>query len=702
MFDSDKDSFSRAIGQFIAPDQRSALQCINKLCYPADPTAPVLILDPPKNVEFDLAGQGYTHIHYFVVLPSRNSPRWLLPLGDPRWSFMGAKIYTPYAPTARVVKGLLMGIIRTGWTGWARHRVLVASREPLPIEVLVSEVTGERHPIFALSLGNQPAVRKLTVQVMRQDGEILGYMKLPLTDLATEQVRHEGRALERLWNSPALRPHIPRLLHTGAWGESYALFQTAVPGKLGPTTFTRIHDDFLKILWDVHRVDKPGRSLSEEIGAKWEKVAPLLSTKWKELGQEVLRRSAQGLDRLTIPCGVSHGDFAPWNTRVQQGRLLLFDWESTDWEAPNSWDIFHFGFQTAVSLKKDLGRSFPSDHNLSREGSYLLYLLSSVIQFLKEENPTAIDHCQALLVRQLGGTVYMQADALAGKRQAVRSTDREAGFPALTSILGVGCKPRIVTTSWDDGDPSDIKIAELLRSRGLRGTFYIPMSGYLGKTTLTPGDLRAMCSEGFEIGAHSVSHNSLTLLTGEQLVREVKVCKQILEQRIGREVPMFCYPNGRYNQAVMREVKRAGYEGARTTRMLAHTLRFGPFEMPITLHAYPHAKSAYLRNLARVPSVGGVCEYVGRFHRIDRWVALGKKLFDLVLQEGGMWHLYGHSWEIEELGMWPDLQEMLDYVANREGVTYITNLQLLPLLKPTARINSAKEDLGAERGIPQR
>lgn len=161
---------------------------------------------------------------------------------------------------------------------------------------------------------------------------------------------------------------------------------------------------------------------------------------------------------------------------------------------------------------------------------------------------------------------------------------------------------------------------------------------------------------------------------------------------------MFCYPNGRYNREVIREVKCAGYKGARTTRMLTHTLRFGPFEMPTTLHAHPHAKFAHVRNLARARSLGGLCEYLGRFSGIDSWVGLGKRLFDLVLQEGGMWHLYGHSWLIEELRMWPDLREMLDYVSNREGVTYVTNLQLVQLMEPAARIGSARE---AERGIAQ-
>jgi hypothetical protein len=64
--------------------------------------------------------------------------------------------------------------------------------------------------------------------------------------------------------------------------------------------------------------------------------------------------------------------------------------------------------------------------------------------------------------------------------------------------------------------------------------------------------------------------------------------------------------------------------------------------------------------------------------RLGNWVELGKRLFDSVLQNGGIWHLWGHSWEIEELGLWKDLEEMLDYVRKREGVSYIPNWELIP------------------------
>lgn len=240
----------------------------------------------------------------------------------------------------------------------------------------------------------------------------------------------------------------------------------------------------------------------------------------------------------------------------------------------------------------------------------------------------------------------------------------------------------IVTTSWDDGDPADLRLAELLGSRGLRGTFYIPNTGYDGRPTLDPAALRTLAADGHEVGAHGVTHRTLPTLGSQELAREVRDCKSRLEDILGSKVPMFCYPKGRYNKNVIRALKAAGYEGARTTRMLALKLDFDPFEMPTSLQVYPHTRSTYLRNVAKARNIGRLYDYMTQFMRVESWVELGKVLFEFVLREGGIFHLYGHSWEIEELGLWDDLGEMLDYVSRRDDVVYVSNAEMLKELQP--------------------
>jgi peptidoglycan-N-acetylglucosamine deacetylase len=243
----------------------------------------------------------------------------------------------------------------------------------------------------------------------------------------------------------------------------------------------------------------------------------------------------------------------------------------------------------------------------------------------------------------------------------------------------------IVTTSWDDGNRSDLKVAELLRSRGIQGTFYIPIAPYRGWPALSHAELRSLSSEGFEIGAHGYSHKLLRGLPPEKLTTEVRPCKPILEDILGKEVRMFCYPGGRYDTNVVRVLKEAGYCGARTVRMLATRLDFSPFEMPTTVQIFPHPRSNYLRNIARARKLEGLQVYVAQSRRLANWVELGKRLFDTVLRNGGVWHLYGHSWEIDELGLWEDLEQILEYVCKRKGVTYIPNWELIRFLPATSQ-----------------
>ena len=73
----------------------------------------------------------------------------------------------------------------------------------------------------------------------------------------------------------------------------------------------------------------------------------------------------------------------------------------------------------------------------------------------------------------------------------------------------------LFTTSWDDGHPSDMKLAEVLHKHGIAGTFYVPgrvapggCCNPDGFDVLAPAELRRLGAE-FEIGSHTLDHRSL-------------------------------------------------------------------------------------------------------------------------------------------------------------------------------------------------
>lgn len=237
-------------------------------------------------------------------------------------------------------------------------------------------------------------------------------------------------------------------------------------------------------------------------------------------------------------------------------------------------------------------------------------------------------------------------------------------------------KTVIVTTSWDDGHRDDLRVAELLTARNLPGTFYVTSGGLGESSRLSAGDLRNLAAAGFEIGGHTVSHPVLTELGADRVRREVVDCKVELEAILGREVVSFAYPKGKFNAAVVTQVKQAGFRCARGVRMLSFACSFPPFEMPVTIQAHPHRWPAYCKNLIKRGQILALAKSSIMIGKSANWVELGKALFDCALREGGAWHLVGHSWETEKQNGWAELKEMLDYVSARPGVRYLTNGEL--------------------------
>ena len=47
--------------------------------------------------------------------------------------------------------------------------------------------------------------------------------------------------------------------------------------------------------------------------------------------------------------------------------------------------------------------------------------------------------------------------------------------------------------------------------------------------------------------------------------------------------------------------------------------------------------------------------------------------FEYILQHGGLLHIWGHSWELEQRRLWGALEDELKYIANAQAV-YVTNV----------------------------
>jgi peptidoglycan-N-acetylglucosamine deacetylase len=240
--------------------------------------------------------------------------------------------------------------------------------------------------------------------------------------------------------------------------------------------------------------------------------------------------------------------------------------------------------------------------------------------------------------------------------------------------------PLIITTSWDDGHPLDMRLAEMLARNGLRATFYVPKQIETG--VMSDAQVRELASNpDFEIGAHTLNHVFLTEVDDASATSEIDGSKKWVEDVTGRACAMFCPPAGKFTSAHVPMFRSAGFDGIRTVELAsldAPRKRGGYVEMPTTLQSFPHPASAYLRNSLKRRVFGNFGLYL-RYGLGRNWTAFARRVIDHASEAGGVLHLWGHSWEIEQTAQWGPLDEVLRAMGvarNSANATCLTNGQV--------------------------
>lgn len=235
-------------------------------------------------------------------------------------------------------------------------------------------------------------------------------------------------------------------------------------------------------------------------------------------------------------------------------------------------------------------------------------------------------------------------------------------------------EPKFLTFSVDDGHPTDLRTAELLKKYGLKATFYIPKSNPEREVMSVP-QIREI-AEHFDVGGHTLSHKSLKNMTDQEAFSEIEGGRKWLEDTTGRKVLSFCYPQGKFNARTPDLVRKAGFLCGRTCMFNLSEFPKNPFLWGLSTHAYSHSPRVQFQHAVKEGNIRGALNFVKVYKMARQWTDHFKRAIKHVSQNGGIAHLYFHSWEIEQEKQWGQLDNLFAEISQLRDFKFVTNSEI--------------------------
>lgn len=161
--------------------------------------------------------------------------------------------------------------------------------------------------------------------------------------------------------------------------------------------------------------------------------------------------------------------------------------------------------------------------------------------------------------------------------EAVRASGR---VPLLATAYARGLRGeeplpgQAILITFDDGYADFAEHAlPVLDRLGLAASLFVT-SGWLGTAGMLSADaLRDLAGVGqLEIGAHSVRHPHLDIISRHEAATEIRDSRAHLSDLLGRETTAFAYPHGSHRTATKELVRGSGFATAHAVKnALSHT-----------------------------------------------------------------------------------------------------------------------------------
>lgn len=215
-----------------------------------------------------------------------------------------------------------------------------------------------------------------------------------------------------------------------------------------------------------------------------------------------------------------------------------------------------------------------------------------------------------------------------------------------------------IVFTWDDGALEDLKLFELHKKYDIPGMFFVPNFNKEGRDVLSPEMIKNASSDLISFGGHTITHSYLPTIPAEDLDKELKDNRDYLSEITGKPIEHFCLPGGKYDS----ELLKVCYKYFKTVRT-ADTMNFncnGTLCKP-AFHFYPRGKKSMLVNALRSKNIFGAFKVAFSFSK--SYYDIIYKFIDSSKNKDTVIVIWGHSWELEKLNLWAELEKLMKYVS---------------------------------------
>ena len=210
------------------------------------------------------------------------------------------------------------------------------------------------------------------------------------------------------------------------------------------------------------------------------------------------------------------------------------------------------------------------------------------------------------------------------------------------------------TLSYDDNGPHDRRFVELLNYYGLKCTFNCNSGFTPAKKNLEDRvsfEEMPELYKGHEVAAHGRFHGRYSILSNEEIERDIREDIEKLSEVMGYRIKGFAYPFGTYNDYCVKVLADNGIVYARTALPLGDfSVPTKPLEATTTCHhSWSELSSKMDEFIEAEPTDGDMLLYVwGHAHEFPR---------------GG------------EYNNWEYIESLFKKISGRKDIEYVTNLQ---------------------------